>query len=65
MSNYLCMCVIVVEDIRYKDQSHNCVAIVIVCAKGVNRGITNKAIVVVYNKLWTVAHRIIRNFNPN
>ena len=44
---YVCMYVIVVEDICYKGQSHNCVVIVIVYAKGVNRGITKKTIVVV------------------
>ena len=40
--------------------------IVIVYAKGVNRQITNKAIVVVCTELCTVAHRIvqiIKNFN--
>ena len=46
--------------------SNNYPAIVIVYAKDVSRGITNKAIVVVYIKLGTVAHiivRIIKNFN--
>ena len=34
--------------------------IVIVYAKSVNRAITNKAIVVVYIKLWLVAYKIVR-----
>ena len=54
------------EDPLYKDLSNNSVVIVIVYAKGVRRGITNKAIVVVFIKLRTVAHRIVQiinNFN--
>ena len=46
--------------------SHNYLTIVIVYKKGVNREIRNKAIVVVYIRLSTVAHRIVRiitNFN--
>ena len=42
--------------------------IVSVYAKGINRGIRKKAIVVVYIKLWTDAQRIvgiIKNFNQN
>ena len=50
----------VFEDLDYKDDSNCCLLIVIVYAKSVNRGITNKAIVVVYIKLWTVTHRIVR-----
>ena len=38
------------EDLRYKDLSNNCLVIVIVYAKSVNRGIRKKAIVVVYIK---------------
>ena len=37
-----------------------CVVIVIVYANIVKREITNKAIVVVYLKLCTVSHRIVR-----
>ena len=50
----------------YKDLSNNWLLIVIVYAKGVNTWIINKAIVVVYIKLLTMAHRIrriIKNFN--
>ena len=39
------------EDLRYKDLTNNCLVIVIVYAKGINRGISNKVIVVVYTKL--------------
>ena len=37
--------------ISEEDLSHNCLVIVTVYAKGVNRGITSNAIVVVYIKL--------------
>ena len=43
------------EDLHYRD-----LLIVIVYAKRVNNGVTNKAIVVVYIKLLTVAHKIVR-----
>ena len=50
-----------------KNQSKNCLVIVIVYAKGISREIGNKAVVVVvYNKLWKAAQRIawiIKNFN--
>ena len=36
-----------VKGFRYKDLSNNCIVIVIVYAKCVNRRITNKAIVIV------------------
>ena len=39
------------KDLRYKDLSNNCLGIVVVYAKGMNRGITNKAIVVAYIKM--------------
>ena len=47
---------------RYKDLSFNCPITVIVYTKGriKNKRITNKAIVVVYVKLFTVAHRIVQ-----
>ena len=54
------------EDLRYKDQSNIYLVIVIVYGKSVNRFIKNKVIVIVYIKLLTVAHRIVRiikNFN--
>ena len=48
-------------DLRYKDLSIEWLAIVIVYAKDVVRGIRNQAIVVVYIKLFTstVAHIIL------
>ena len=39
------------EDLRYKDLSNNCLVIVIIYAKCINRRITSKAIVVVDIKL--------------
>ena len=54
------------ENISYNGLLSNCLVIVIVYAKSVNRGITNKAIVIVYIKLRTVVFRIVRikkNFN--
>ena len=46
------------EDLRYKDLSNNCLVIVIVYGNNIDSGVTNKAIVVVYIKLWTVGPRI-------
>ena len=45
------------ESLCYIDLSNNCLVIVIVYAKSINRVI---AIVVVYIKLLTVPHRIVR-----
>ena len=40
-----------------------CLVIVIVYAKAINGEITNKAIIVVYIKLWIVAYRIVQIIN--
>ena len=53
-------CAIVIWKFPLQRSVEQCLVMVIIDAKSINTGITNKAIVVVYVKLWTVTHRIVR-----